>query len=197
MDTLARMTTGDLLDRLASKSPVPGGGAVAGLVGAQAAALARMVVSYSLGRRSLADHQRELEGAALQLDNARGVLLALADEDAQAYAALSNAWGSRGDDRAVFEAAVRSAIRVPQAVVAACGDLLRLCERLGPISNPNLRSDLVGAAVLAEASSVAAGLNIRVNALQLADAAERDGVLSSLDAALVEHAARRDAVVRV
>lgn len=184
MESIAQLTLAELLDRLASKSPAPGGGAVAGLVGAQAAALARMVVSYSLGRRSLAEHQDELEALAQQLDNARGVMLTLADADAEAYATLSAVWSKRHDDPAAFERAVRRAIRVPRSVMAAAVDLLRLCESLAPISNPNLRSDLVAAAVLAEAAGEAAALNVRVNAPQLSDERDRARVLAECDAVL-------------
>ncbi|MEO1716005.1 MAG: cyclodeaminase/cyclohydrolase family protein [Planctomycetota bacterium] len=184
MDTLASLTVADLLDSLASKSPAPGGGAVAGLVGAQAAALARMVVSYSLGRKSLAEHQAELEAIAVQLDNARGVMLSLADADADAYAGLNALWGSKSEKPGEFEAAVRRAIQVPRAVVAAASDLLRLCEKLTPISNPNLRSDLVAAAVLAYASAETASLNVKVNAPQLSDETDRSRVLAEADAQL-------------
>jgi formiminotetrahydrofolate cyclodeaminase len=191
MDTLASLTVADLLDKLASKSPAPGGGAVAGLVGAQSAALARMVVSYSLGRKSLAEHQADLETIAGQLDNARGIMLTLADADAEAYAALSALWSKRDDDPTAFQQAVRRAIQVPRSVMAAAADLLRLCEALAPISNANLASDLVAAAVLAEASAKAASLNVHVNAEQLADAAERSRLLSEVDTAIADAAERR------
>ncbi|MEO1584891.1 MAG: cyclodeaminase/cyclohydrolase family protein [Planctomycetota bacterium] len=194
MKTLASLTVADLLDSLASKSPAPGGGAVAGLVGAQAAALARMVVSYSLGRKSLAEHQASLGAIAAQVDNARGVMLSLADADAEAYARLSALWKLPEDDperRARFQPAVRWAIQVPRSAMAAAGDILRLCERLAPISNPNLASDLVASAVLAEAAAKAASLNVLVNAEQLDDAAERGRLLTEVDTAIADAAERR------
>jgi formiminotetrahydrofolate cyclodeaminase len=62
-----------LLAQIAAKSPTPGGGAVACATGALAAALAGMVVSYSLGKKSLAAHQADLEKAAHALENARAL----------------------------------------------------------------------------------------------------------------------------
>ncbi len=197
MDTLTSMTMADLLDALASKSPAPGGGAVAGLVGAQASALARMVVSYSLGRKSLTEHQADLERIAVQLDNARGVMLSLADADAQAYASLSALWGSKGEKPDEFRAAVRRAIQVPRSVMAAAADLLRLCDSLAPISNPNLASDLVASAVLAEAAAKAASLNVHVNAEQLDDTGERDRLLTEVDSAIADAGERRARVASV
>ncbi|MEM7623424.1 MAG: cyclodeaminase/cyclohydrolase family protein, partial [Planctomycetota bacterium] len=191
MESLGQLNLMSLLGRLASKSPTPGGGAVAGLVGAQSAALARMVVSYSLGRKSLAEHQSQLETIATQLDNARGVMLSLADADADAYASLSALWGSKSEKPDEFRAAVRRAIQVPRSVMAASADLLRLCESLAPISNPNLASDLVAAAVLAEAAAKAASLNAHVNAEQLDGVDERDRLLSEVDTAIADAAERR------
>src|SRR5262245_5876212 len=89
MQPLASYTIADFLEALAARTPTPGGGAVASAVGATAAALARMVVAYSLGKKSLAAHQPALEIAARELDVARALLLRLADEDAAAYALLS------------------------------------------------------------------------------------------------------------
>src|ERR1044071_2665053 len=85
MTTLAATPFAELLSRIAAKTPPPGGGAVACATGALAAALAGMVVSYSLGKKSLAAHQDELERAAHALENARAVFLELAEEDAGAY----------------------------------------------------------------------------------------------------------------
>ncbi|MEM0984596.1 MAG: cyclodeaminase/cyclohydrolase family protein, partial [Planctomycetota bacterium] len=140
------------------------------------------------------DHQDELESIAAQLDNARGVMLALADADADAYASLSALWGSQSEKPAEFQSAVRRAIHVPRSVMAAATDLLRLCEKLSPISNPNLRSDLVAAAVLAHAAAETASLNIGVNAPQLSDNDERSRVLTDRDASRATALQLRDRV---
>ena len=87
--SLSASTIGAFLDALASKVPAPGGGAAAGVVGATAAATAGMVVSYSLGRKSLADHQGFLVECEGRLSRARAMFLALADEDAAAYTVLN------------------------------------------------------------------------------------------------------------
>lgn len=154
------------LKDLAAKQPTPGGGAVAGLCGAIAAALAQMVVSYSLGKKNLAQHQPLLEDAAHRLERARAIFLELADEDAVAYALVNEL--SRlpeADPRRQRElpAATQAAVAVPMSVAAAAVDALRLMHTLCGTSNPHLRSDLAIAAVLAEATSRAAKWNVLIN----------------------------------
>ncbi|MEZ6243951.1 MAG: cyclodeaminase/cyclohydrolase family protein [Phycisphaerales bacterium] len=161
-----RQTFDDLLASIAAKTPAPGGGAVASAVGALAAALGSMVVAYSVGKKSLAEHEAPLRDAATRLENARAVLLALAGEDAAAFSLLSELQRLPEGDarRASEEGAAREAVlQAPRAVLAASLDLLRLLESLVPITNRHLRSDLAIAAVLAEATARSAAWNVSVN----------------------------------
>jgi formiminotetrahydrofolate cyclodeaminase len=151
---------------LGAKQPTPGGGSVAGLCGALAVALARMVVSYSLGKKNLSEHQGALEVAAARLDRYREMFLQLADEDAAAYALVNELTRlPESDARRALElpAAQRASIDVPLAVCAASVDSLRLMRTLCGTSNAHLRSDLAIAAVLAEATSRAAKWNVLIN----------------------------------
>ena len=52
-DGFAELPLNELLQQIAAHQPVPGGGAVAGIVTSLAAALGGMVVSYSVGKKSL------------------------------------------------------------------------------------------------------------------------------------------------
>lgn len=158
-------TVDEFLLQLAAKTPTPGGGAVASMVGALACALAQMVVSYSLGKKSLAAHQQALSDAATRLERARVLLVALAEEDARAYGVVNalaklEHWDPRREE---LPAAVLASVQAPMAVAAAGCDLLRLFATLEPTSNPALRSDLAIAAVLAEATVQSAGWNVLVN----------------------------------
>jgi formiminotetrahydrofolate cyclodeaminase len=182
------------LDALAAKTPTPGGGAVASAVGATGAALARKVVGYSLGKKSLAAHQPALELAARELDVARALLLRLADEDAAAYSLVSELQKlPETDPRRVAEwpTAVAAAIAAPRATAAACSDLLRLLESLAPITNRQLRSDLTIAAVLAEAGAKAGWWNVQVNLPLLPEADERSAVRTDVELLIRQAADRR------
>lgn len=183
-EELDRLPLGELLSHVAAKSPTPGGGAVASAVGALGAALGQMVVSYSLGKKNLAAHQPALERAAAYLTRARGLLLMLATEDAQAYGRV-NALSKlpEGDpQRAGLPEAERAAVEVPLAVMAAAVDLLREFDGLAPITNAQLHSDLEIAAILAEATVRAGACNVRVNARFWSDRSAAERALAQMDA---------------
>lgn len=163
---LGERTVAGLLEAIAAKTPVPGGGAVAALVGALGAALANMVVAYSAGRKSLAAHAALHEEAATALAALAESALALADADAEAYAALAELWKLPEDDplrRDGWEDAVTAAIEAPRAVIEVAVSTFQWLERLADTTNPNLASDLAIAAVLAETAVRAAAWNVRIN----------------------------------
>jgi hypothetical protein len=159
------LTLAQFIESTGAKSPTPGGGAVAGLAGALAAALGRMVVNYSLGKKNLADHQPRLADAEQRLHRAAQLMLTLADEDAAAYGVVNEL--SRlpeGDPRREeLPGAQAASTQVPLTVAAAAVDLLRLFRELASITNPHLRSDLGIAAVLARATVEASRWNVMIN----------------------------------
>ena len=53
------MTVGELLQRLGSSDPAPGGGAAAALAGALGAALVQMTANLTIGRPRLADVEEQ------------------------------------------------------------------------------------------------------------------------------------------
>jgi formiminotetrahydrofolate cyclodeaminase len=57
-----------------------------------------MVVSYSVGKKSLAPHRAELENAAHTLENMRSVFLELGEEDAAAYGLVNELMRLPEDD---------------------------------------------------------------------------------------------------
>lgn len=188
MTSFARQPLSDFLQSIASKTPTPGGGAVASTVGALAAALAQMVVAYSVGKKNLAQHEPTLQSSLKTLERARAVLLQLADEDAAAYGTVNELSKLPETDprRAVLPAAIAASVQVPLAVIAAAVDLLRHFQQLTPITNKQLKSDLAIAAVLADAAARASRWNVHVNVAFLPDPATRDASTQAAEGLLAE-----------
>lgn len=172
----------EFLQAVAARTPTPGGGSVAALAGALAAATGAMVIQYSLGKKDLAAYQDELRPALAEFDRARNMLATLMEEDQTAYEALSairklpETDPSRGKK---FSAALVSSIRVPQAVAATGVAILELCDKMVNFVNPQLVSDLAVCADLAMATIRCAQYNVRANLPELADEAERRSISQS------------------
>ncbi len=186
------LSVAEFLGAVASKTPAPGGGAVASMTGALASALGQMVVAYSVGKKSLAEYEPRLRGAILRLERARALLLGLADEDAEAYNLVNTLQKLPEDDerrKATLDDALHASVQVPLATMAACVDLLRLFLELAPITNKHLRSDLGISAVLADAAARASRWNVVVNAAQLSREQDRLHTSRQLNAMLHDSAA--------
>jgi formiminotetrahydrofolate cyclodeaminase len=184
---------GELLDAVAARQPVPGGGAVAALTAALSAALGRMVVEYSRGRKSSAGHEQAHAEILSSLARLQSTALSLADADAEAFAKLSALWKLARDDprrRQEWPGAVAAAIDAPRRVMEAALEALGCLERLSGSVGANIRSDLAISALLAQAGAEAAACNVRIN-LPLLDDAQQAGDLERETARRLEQAASR------
>ena len=169
--SLTEFSIAAFLASLAAKTPTPGGGAVACMVGATAAAQAEMVVAYSLGKKNLAEQQPMLATAQAELSRARLMLLELADEDGRAYAAVNAMMKLPEGDagRSGLAAATEMAANVPLSAMAICVEVHKLCGKLRGKSNMHLVSDLDIAEKLAVAAAWCAGRNVEINLPGLAE----------------------------
>lgn len=173
------------LSELGAKVPAPGGGAVAALHAAQAAALVAMVARYTT-RAKDAVHQPIVERIIEAADAARARSLALADADATAFTAVGAAYKLPKDTEAevaarteAINAALVEAARVPAAVVDEADEILSLAAELLPIGNPNVVTDIGAAADAARAAAMSSQLNIEINVGSL-PAALGDGFAAAL-----------------
>jgi methenyltetrahydrofolate cyclohydrolase len=176
---LAR-TLGDYLDQVASAAPTPGGGSVAGVVAALAAALGAMACRLS-GERDAAGERRlppELAAALARLEATRAAATRLAAADERAYAAYRAAASlprtdedQRTERRRAMQAALVEATETPLALAAAGRDILAALEPVIRGGNPHVRSDADLAVLLATAAAAGALRNVRDNADALRDPA--------------------------
>jgi glutamate formiminotransferase/formiminotetrahydrofolate cyclodeaminase len=177
---LVQMSVEGFLDELASDSPAPGGGSVAALAGAAAAALCAMVARLTLGREKLRAAWPAMERLLAEADGLGARLRRLVDEDTEAYATVVAARrmprateaerSTRGT--AIAEAALRSA-RVPLETLAALQSLSGLAAIALEQGNPACLTDAGSAAALVRAAAAAASWNVRVNLPDIVDPEER------------------------
>jgi formiminotetrahydrofolate cyclodeaminase len=176
------------LDEVASGAPTPGGGSVAGIVGALAAALGEMVVRLSEGRELDSEVAQLLQTSGRKLSDLRAALTAAAEADERAYAgyraASSLPRGCAPEKMArvaAMQAALEDATDVPMAVARAATETAEILEDVARLGNPHLRSDAALAALLAETALRGALLNVRGNAALLRDESRAAAYLEEAD----------------
>jgi methenyltetrahydrofolate cyclohydrolase len=194
-------TVAGYLDELASAAPAPGGGAVAALHAAQAAALVRMVCNLTIGRERFAAAEPTMRRALAAAGALQDQALSLADQDAAAFSAVTAAYrlpkanGEQAAERAAaIQAALRGAADVPLRTAANAAGVVELCGEILDGANPNLVSDVGVAAASAAAAIDAAALNVEIN---LASIDDRDFVAAAAGALDAHRAAARAAAALV
>lgn len=166
---------GGFLDRLADRVPAPGGGASAALHAAQAGALLAMVARYSDGER-YAEHAEAIREVLAEAERLRRQALNLAEQDAEAFSAVGEAYGlpkQTEQERAARSAAIQQALagaaQPPASTVAVAQRLVELAEDLLPIGNRNVITDVAAAAEAARAAAATARVNVEINLAHLKD----------------------------
>ncbi|WP_433502534.1 cyclodeaminase/cyclohydrolase family protein [Pseudonocardia halophobica] len=179
-------TLDEFLQALAARVPAPGGGASAALHAAQAAALVGMVARYSDGPK-LVDHAAVVTAVRDDSDACRLRALDLAEQDTAVFGAVAGANGlprSTPQEMAARSLAIAAALieagRVPAQVVALAERILGLAERLLPVGNPNVVSDVAAAADAARAAASTARVNVEINLAGITDAAARTELTAAL-----------------
>jgi formiminotetrahydrofolate cyclodeaminase len=169
-DRLNDLPARELIERMATGDPIPGGGSAAALAGAMGAGLMRMVVALTVGRPAAAKHETELSEIAVAAAALQSELLNLVELDSAAYDGVIQARRlPRETDlerqaRAVqVAAATREATRAPLQTARMAEQVLSLGERLAPIGSRNAISDVGVGALLASAALRGAVLNVQIN----------------------------------
>ena len=169
------MAVGEFLDALAAKTPTPGGGSAAALLGGIGASLGVMACRFTMGEKFKA-HAAEMETAINGLLNLRGQLLSLMDADAAAYDQVSTALAlPKGTDaektarKHALNGALRGAMEVPLRTMDCCLRALQILQRHAPQLNANLASDLAAGALSLGSGLEVAWLNVLINAITLGE----------------------------
>jgi len=195
---------GDFLDRLADRIPAPGGGASAALHAAQGAALLGMVARYTTGEQ-YAEHQEAIGRIIAEADGLRAIALRLAEADAQAFAAVADAYRlprstdaeKTGRSAAIAEA-LANATWPPAKLIGVAGLVVDLAGALVTMANRNVISDVAAAAEAARAATAVARVNVEINLAGITDAQASLEMIADADKAddIIARAERVTVAVR-
>ncbi len=154
------------IEQLAAPTATPGGGSAAAAAGAMAAGLAGMVASMSRGKKAYLLYESQLAEAIARLNLLREELKAAIDADSDAYNVVMKAYKSAkesSDGGKAINAALKLAANVPLGVAENVVEVARIATSLQPITNPNMKSDLITAIALSRAALEGALANVAIN----------------------------------
>lgn len=160
----------DWLDSLGSKTPTPGGGAVAALNGAIAAAQLKMVCEYT--------KDEEINKKASSLTQQIETFYNLAEEDSKVFQEVSQAY--KTNDQQQITTALNAAIVPSRQIIKESEELIKFCDHNYQQFNPRLKADLIVTLANLKAAVRSARAMIMTNAESLGQAAP-DEVQADID----------------
>ncbi len=167
---LKDMKMTEFLDELASDSPAPGGGSVAALTGAAAAALGEMVCSLTEGKKRYMDVQNEIKEIHTELSRLRKKLTDLMDIDTKAFNLVMEAIRMPKETeeekvkrKEAMQSAFKRAAEVPMETAETSLNVMKLCRKVLEIGNRNALSDAKISVMMSHLAIKGAALNVRIN----------------------------------
>ena len=173
---LVDMTCTDFALETASESPAPGGGSISAYMGALAAALGTMVANLSSHKAGWDERWEEFSDYAERGQELVSRLLALVDEDTEAFNRIMAVFAmpkTTAEEKAARSAALQSATlyatEVPLKTMKAAYECFEIVKAMAEIGNPNSVSDAGVGALAARSAVLGAELNVKINAAGLKD----------------------------
>jgi glutamate formiminotransferase/formiminotetrahydrofolate cyclodeaminase len=175
---LINMTLKDFANETASESPAPGGGSISAYVGALGVSLGTMVANLSSHKRGWDERWEEFSDWAVKGQQYKDQLLALVDEDTNAFNKIMDAFKmpksteEEKQKRAqAIEEATKYAIEVPFKVMETAYKSIEVMEAMIDFGMQTSLSDSAVGVLCAKTAVMGAFLNVKINAKDLKDRA--------------------------
>lgn len=185
---LVDLTVKDFLDKVAGYDPVPGGGSIAALNGAIAAALAAMVAGLTVGKNGYEaqdEIMRRIQALAIEKKDG---FLSDVDRDSEAYKKVFACFKmpkSTDEEKKARSAAIQEATRfaalVPMQVARNAYELMDVIADVAKSGNRNAVTDACVAMMSARSAVLGALMNVRINLGSLKDKAFVEQLHSEAD----------------
>lgn len=167
---LKDMTIKEFIYETASDSPAPGGGSIAALSAASAAALIEMVANLTIGKKGYEEVEeeiKELKGVAAEY---KEKFINYIDEDSDSFNKIMDAFkmpkNTEEEKKArtkVIQEGFKGAATVPLNVAKDAFELLALAEKVIEKGNQNAVTDGAVAAMSARTAVHSALYNVKIN----------------------------------
>ncbi len=185
---LVDMTCRDFALETASESPAPGGGSISAYMGALGAALGAMVANLSSHKAGWDERWEEFSDYAERGQELLRELLALVDEDTEAFNRIMAVFAmpkATDEEKAARSAALQSATlyatQVPLKTMKVSFKVFEIVRAMAEIGNPNSVSDAGVGALAARSAVLGAQLNVKINAAGLKDRQVAEALIAEAD----------------
>lgn len=166
----------EFLQELSSKQPVPGGGGASALGGALGTALGLMVGNLTVGKKKYAHVEADVLQGMEQLERLQSHFVTLADEDAQVFAPLAQAYRLPSEtekekeykDR-IMEERLLSACLVPLRIMEDAVEALKVLGELEQKGSIIAISDVGVAVQFIRTALSGAVMNVYINTKSMKD----------------------------
>jgi formiminotetrahydrofolate cyclodeaminase len=190
MTSMKSMSIVEFAEATASGNPVPGGGSIAALCGALAAALVEMVAN-------LTEENEVITGIRGRMMSTRRTLLDLIEKDSMAFTKVMEAYRmpritpeDKKERSGAIQESLIGAARVPMETAELAYTIMEDSGKVVEIGNANAVSDGLVSAMMARTAVLSSLLNVRTNLTLIKD---RDFTGTMKEKAAVLEAACRDA----
>ena len=201
---LQNLTMIGFSEMLASDSPAPGGGSAAAYVGALGASLGAMVGNLSANKRGWEETHTFFSDWAVKGQQGRQQLLALVDEDTNAFNSLMEAFRMPKESEeekkmrsAAIEKATLRAIESPLNTVRVANAQFDMLFEMADKGNPNSVSDAGVGAVCALAAVEGGWMNVMINLSGLKDKALAAKIKTEADALFENAKVQKERIVQL
>ncbi len=176
-------------DETASESPAPGGGSISAYMGALGASLATMVANLSSHKAGWDARWEEFSDWAEKGQLIKDDLMALVDEDTNAFNKIMNAFGlpkNSEQEKAIRDAAIQEATKyateVPFKTIEKALSSFEIIKSMVESGNPNSVTDAGVGALCARSAVMGAFLNVKINASGLKDKKFAEEIIGKAEA---------------
>ncbi len=172
----SELTIKELLEKIASGVPAPGGGSVAALSAALAASLTKMVANLTTGKKGYDDVEDEIKSVAQDAIQFRNIFIAAIDDDSNSYIGVVDAQKLPGNTEVeirhrekMIQRKLKQATLVPMAVAEYATRVLELAGTMVTKGNKNTITDAAVGVMMAKAAVLSALYNVKINLRTIKD----------------------------
>ena len=194
---LEQLSVDEFSAKIASNEPFPGGGGASAAVAAVGIALGNMVARLTVGKKSYADVEDEMQELLVKTEDLRKRFLRLISKDAEDFIPLSKAYRIPKDEAGrdeELERCLRLAAQTPMEIFDLSCEALALFEPLARKGSKLAVTDAATGVVFCWAAIKGAAINVKANTVLMKDREYAGKLDAHLDEAMAKYKPTADSI---